>query len=531
MEIDLKTRKEYANPFLDVVLDGRFSSPSGKEYRVPGFYDGDGGWEVRFSPAESGRWQYETFTQLADGELCSSGSFDVTEPEIPCRGFLRTCPGKHWGLQYESGEPCFIWGDTVYNLFGMAYCGLEYESFLRRRAEQGFNIMRARLPVSPFHPPDGHNDWQTRSTWPWGGSPQKPLFDRFNLGYFQAVDSVMRLAQQLGMGFEMIMEAWGMEYPFNCRVHFTPEYEELWMRYLIARYDAFQSVYVWTLMNEYEYYPDGKRTPGPAREANLWAVRMGRYVKSTAPHGHPVAVHIFTPSLPGDQPLAQRFWNAPGVIDLVMFQHWGNNRGGTDARLAAGIEQSISRFLEGWEGASIFAEYGYERNPALALKLPSHEHMGPEHTRRAAWRGVFCAQGVMHGFENTWGPWWMPDEDLPGMQYLHHLRKLFAETVEFHRLRPESGLIFDDGPYAEGERPLCMASAESAERDTVLVYLPVGGQVTLALAGLENYEQSWFDPRTGGRSDASGTRSGSGTCFTAPTTDRSDCTLILRKRR
>ena len=38
------------------------------------------------------------------------------------------------------------------------------------------------------------------------------------------------------MGIEMIMEAWGFEFPFNHRAVFTAEYEALWLRYLIAHY-------------------------------------------------------------------------------------------------------------------------------------------------------------------------------------------------------------------------------------------------------------------------------------------------------
>jgi hypothetical protein len=47
--------------------------------------------------------------------------------------------------------------------------------------------------------------------------------------------------------------------------------------------------------------------------------------------------------------------------------------------------------------------YGYERNPDLPLLIPSHLYCDPEHTRRGAWRGAFCALGVIHGFENSWG--------------------------------------------------------------------------------------------------------------------------------
>ena len=76
--------------------------------------------------------------------------------------------------------------------------------------------------------------------------------------------------KSLGIGFEMIMEAWGFEYPFNDRAVFVREWEELWLRYLIARYDAFGGVYFWTLMNEYEFYPDGDWRHGHV--ADRWAI-------------------------------------------------------------------------------------------------------------------------------------------------------------------------------------------------------------------------------------------------------------------
>ncbi len=85
------------------------------------------------------------------------------------------------------------------------------------------------------------------------------------------------------------MEAWGFEFPFNSRNIFVPEWEELWLRYLIARYDAFRAVAVWTLMNEYEFYPNGDWHYKPV--ADRWAIRVARWVKSVASHGHPVAVY------------------------------------------------------------------------------------------------------------------------------------------------------------------------------------------------------------------------------------------------
>jgi len=487
----LRSEHPYENPFVHVAVDATFTSPSGQTFTVPGFYDGahHGGantWRVRFNPNEAGRWTYRISSHPPDPDLMQQGHSEVADREA--RGFLQATPGRAWGFHYESGEPAFLLGDTVYNLFGMAHCSGDVGSFLKRRAGQGFNLLRVRVPVSPFHPPDGYSDWQTRRTWPWGGSEQAPRFDRFNLEYFRTVDQVVRQVEQLGLGLEMIMEAWGFEFPFNSRHIFVAEWEELWLRYLIARYDAFNCVYFWTPMNEYEYYPDGNWHRSRDHVEDRWAMRIARWIKAVAPHGHIVSIH----NGPQEPPFARRFAADPEAIDAIMFQEWGT-RDEENGWLAAGIKEQIGRSLKDWSGSAVFAEYGYERNPDLPLKVPGHEFCDAEHTRRGAWRGAFCALGIIHGFENSWGPFMVLDQDQPGLVYLRHLRRFFTEIVPFHHMQPAPEIVLP-GKYELGHRPLALATASA---DVVAVYLPVGGKVDLALPEGKDYGAQWYDPRTG----------------------------------
>ncbi len=344
-EWSLRSERPYRNPYADVAVEGAFTAPSGETLSIPGFYDGEQTWRVRFNPAEAGRWRYHILARPADPALTASGEFDVAprqgheqlggqtdgqeQGQADGQGFLRATPGQAWGFQHESGQPVFILGDTVYNLFGMAHCGADVEPLLRRRATQGFNLIRARVPVSPINvPPDGLSTWQTCSTWPWGGVPQLPLFDRFNLAYFRTVDRVVQLCERIGIGLELIMEGWPYEFPFNRRDLFLPQWEELWLRYLIARYDAFNCVHIWTIQNEYEFYPDNDRARAKT-VADRWALRVARLVKGVACHGHVVAVH----NTRQDPPFAERFAADPGAIDAVMYQEdWGGaRRGGQQA--------------------------------------------------------------------------------------------------------------------------------------------------------------------------------------------------------
>jgi Protein of unknown function (DUF4038)/Domain of unknown function (DUF5060) len=498
-----------------VRLDARFTSPDGQTISVPGFFAGEDRWEVRFNPGQEGRWRYAITSLPHDPELSGEGSFQVTPREA--RGFLKATPGAAWGFAYENGEPAFLFGDTVYNLFGMAHCGGDVDGFLHRRKDQGFNILRIRVPVSPFHHPAGYSEWQTRRTWAWGGSEQEPLFDRFNLDYFASVERVVHLCEEIGIGIEMIMEGWGFEFPFNHRVLFTAEWEELWMRYLIARFDAFNCLAVWTPLNEYEYYPTGIFVHKPA--ADRWAIRISRWIKAVAGHGHPVVMHN-GPRMP---PFAQRFKADPEAVDAIFYQEWGT-RDREQGWLAAGIEEQIRTALDGWRGSAVFAEWGYERNPSFELKLPSHQFCDRGHTRRGGWRGVFCGLGIITGFENSWGPWMLLEEDQPGLADLLTLRQFVTEAVPWPRLRPAPELLAStDAPL--GYRPMALASAE---RDVCLAYLPTGGTVRLA-TGTPTSAGRWFHTSTGTFEPAQAAADGSIACpgGTDPDGHPQDWILVL----
>jgi Domain of unknown function (DUF5060) len=82
------------NPFA-IRVDVMFTSPSGKSYDVPSFYDGDGTdrldghvCKVRFSADETGQWSYRSHSEnsLLNGV---TGSFTITDVPAEAAGFYR----------------------------------------------------------------------------------------------------------------------------------------------------------------------------------------------------------------------------------------------------------------------------------------------------------------------------------------------------------------------------------------------------------------------------------------------------------
>ena len=75
-------------------------------------------------------------------------------------------------------------------------------------------------------------------------------------------------------------------------------------RNLVARYGAYDHVFLWTVANEYETHPDGRyRLDYPADVD--WARATARFIKAHDSGRHPVTVHpVVSSSRRGESPRA-----------------------------------------------------------------------------------------------------------------------------------------------------------------------------------------------------------------------------------
>ena len=481
---------------MQVRVFAQLTAPSGRRFVIDGFHDGGTTWCLRFAPDEPGQWHWRAWSEPHDPGLAAEGVLDVVTAPA-CRGFLRASPGTAFGFAWSDGAPAYLLGDTMYNLFGYVHSGNDATPLLERRLAQGMDWIRVRVHCSNYHRrPHRHSSWMSADVWPWGGVPQDPDFEEFNLRWFATVDSVVTDCQRRGISLELILECWLFEFPFNDRHRFTAEDEELWIRYIVARYAAYRAIVMWTPGNEYVYYPEGEPPHSAWQQADTradrWLARLARLLRTVDPHGRPIAAHTMT--LPNPT-FAQRLSGYPEV-DTILFQDWG--RRDELAWTASGIDEAIIDQLTGARQACVLAEYGYEAIAGLQTP-PVRQHMDRGHTRRGAWRGAFRRMLVISGFENTWGPDMQLQPDAPGAADLMHLRVFFTRVVPFAALHPVRDLVSGGRDDVPGATPLAM---QTNDRSTVAVYLPVGGVVNIPRA-LRQHQLRWFDPRTGALCDVS----------------------------
>ncbi|KQN75201.1 DUF5060 domain-containing protein [Devosia sp. Leaf64] len=268
------------NPFLDVTFEATFSQ-GGTVLKVPGFYDGDGVYRLRFMPQVEGVWQYQTSSNVAalDGV---EGSVNVGPAKPGDHGPVRAV-GEHF--RYADGSRYINIGTTAYvwNLQGDA---MEEET-LATLADAPFT--KIRMCVFPKHYRYNQNEpplypfaLLKRGTSEWGGAMKNGGWefdcDRIEPAYFRHLEKRIADLNALGVEADLILlhpyDRWGF-------AHMSAEQDDRYLRYVVARLTAFPNVW-WSMANEYDFMfnktlADWDRMIGVVAEAD--------------PFGHLLSVH------------------------------------------------------------------------------------------------------------------------------------------------------------------------------------------------------------------------------------------------
>ena len=98
------------NPF-EVKLTGEFTGPDGAHLSVPGFYDGDGNWKIRFSPPQPGNWSLRTSSPLE--------ALNAKTESIVCEANTRS--NFHGVLKVDAAHPLSLYLRGRRALFLLGY--------------------------------------------------------------------------------------------------------------------------------------------------------------------------------------------------------------------------------------------------------------------------------------------------------------------------------------------------------------------------------------------------------------------------
>lgn len=230
------------NPYVDVRLTGVFTDGV-RTVTVPGFYDGDGAYRIRFMPETPGEWRYETKSNrwpLTD----KSGVFTVMPAKPGNHGPVRVKNTFHFA--YADGTPYRPIGTTCYSWTHRPEA-ME-EQTLKTLAGSPFN--KVRMAIFP----QAHGVKHMPPTrWPYQGTPPRSWdLTRFNPEFFRHLERRIGQLRDLGIECDLILfhpydddEEWGFE-------TMTPELDDHYVRYVVARLGAYRNVW-WSVANEYDF--------------------------------------------------------------------------------------------------------------------------------------------------------------------------------------------------------------------------------------------------------------------------------------
>ena len=211
-EVTLTLGSSYPNPFdPDVIrVDGYFTSPGGGALVQPGFYyqpyqvttvngaetytpSGNPAWKVRFSPRETGIYQYYIRLTDASGSTnTSTASFQVTASSNP--GFISVSAKNSRYFEFDSGAPFIGLGLNV------GWWQFEnrristYNYYLSRMQEYKANLARVWMVNSARN-----QDWIM-------SIQDQSLGSDYNLEEAWAFDNILDLAHQKGVYFLLTLD-------------------------------------------------------------------------------------------------------------------------------------------------------------------------------------------------------------------------------------------------------------------------------------------------------------------------------------
>jgi hypothetical protein len=291
VELILDIDAEYTNPYdqREIVLDGVFTSPDGATMIVPGFWDGESAWKMRFTPSQEGMWTYSISVQDVRGISAPFiGEFVATSSDLP--GWI--IPGNAYDPSYSTHYLVHHDGTPFY---GVGHC-------------DALNIL-----IDGFDAEDGVRLFDTMKTanenyvvwWPlYTNSIVSSSYDNYSVGNMKVIDAVVNDAEKEGIFLVFTIwdhpnlrddtHAWGtgnwsrngFSKLTDIDSFFVSEEAWAWQanlyRYIIARWGYSPAIGMWLTASEINGTNSYDQT-------DPWHEKVNNYFVENDPYRHPTS--------------------------------------------------------------------------------------------------------------------------------------------------------------------------------------------------------------------------------------------------
>lgn len=463
--IDLSFTTEHvpASPFEE-EFGAVFTHAGGASMRIPGFYNGDNEWVLRFCPPEEGEWNYTTYSSLPD--LAGEKGKVKALPNIRAwqRGPITIPEGNPQYFTYADGSPYFLLAFELDWLFALDAENPDdiplTRSLVRDVANHGFN----QIVMNVFAYDAGWGDRQKARpehlfseprVFPFGGDNTNPDFSTLDVEYFKRLDRVIAHLDEQQIVAHLMIYVW------NKKVSW-PEPETLednrYFDYVVKRYQAYPNL-IWDISKEALAY---------GRDDMGYITRRIERLRKLDGHGRLLSVH--------DYNYCRAY---PDKVDFISIQEWEPY-----------LYYRMRQVRDSHQNKPVFniEHGGYEKT---TYSIFDGAYTDPVTCLDRNYQCVFAGVYSTYYWQNTsWyniitEPFSLPENEQPHFRYYRNLKKLFEE-FDYNSLRPVQNAF--SAP--------CLTNGT----DTWLYYLPdnrrgIFGNFTDASgprAGIR-----FFDPLTG----------------------------------
>lgn len=471
--------KDYENALYDVsTFEIVFTSPSGNEKTVRGFWDGGRTWKVRFMPDEIGKWTFKSISSDKgnSGLHEVTGSFEciesASEMDIYQKGKLIQPKGTYH-LSHADGTPFFWTACTAWN-GALKSTDEEWDYYLNHRKEHHYNTIQ--LVTTQWRGGTSNAEGQVAFT----GTGRITLDPAF----FERIDQKIEEANAKGLVVSPVI-LWAL--PFGDGTEYSPGYylpireAVLLAKYIVARYQG--NHVLWTLGGDGKYYGDLEER---------WK-SIGSQVFGEGKHQGLVTLHPHGLSWIGD------LYKDEPWYDVLTYQSSHSNEANT----------------VNWINKGPVAERWDKIRPMPLINTePNYEEIGFKITakdvRNASYWSVFAAppSGITYGANGIW-PWlregeeienhgpsggthtWRESIDFNGSQQIGYLHE-FISGFDWTELRPANDLLIEQPGDNVFNHFIAVVANE--DQSTVLVYTPVKQVIKLRSLDLDNYKIQWYNP-------------------------------------
>jgi hypothetical protein len=451
------------NPFI-VAFSAEATGPDGTKLTVPGFYDGQNTWKIRFAPTSEGKWSLTTHSDVAD--------LDNQQAGLSCTP--NNNPLVHGGLKVDAQHPRhFIYEDGT-RWFPLGYeCDWFWaldtgnatlptvDPLLDKISASGFTFVLLNAYAYDTAWRKGHtgeDDYGPPPLCAWEGTNENPDYSHFSLAYWQHFDQIIETLNRRGLGAHIYLRVYNkmVKWPKNG----SPE-DDLYFRWIIARYAAYPNV-VWDLAKEAN---NEKSLP--------YKIDRLKFIRATDPYHHLLTVHTDISTY--DHGSYQ------GLVDFRTDQFQSTKESAIHDRIIHQIAQGS------WP--VINAELAYEQGPLGPNDKTYNSAQSPEEQTRRAWEAMMG--GGYAAYYYTYTAWDVirPGDTPPGYAYFKNLHDFFAGT-EYWLLDPADSLVSNG---------YCLANPGKE----YVTFQNNAAPFTLKLEGLAfPLQAEWFQPYTGQKVDA-----------------------------